>query len=195
MSIQTYQKQSLLTLTILSACLMLPALYSSCSPLPDYRPPTISEQVNNAGSIFAGRVKKIITVVPYQTWTVILEKYRILKRGELTRRGWQPRYLEISGFAGASLCGPAAPNVGDEIVVFVCPNKDKSTWRTPKRKRYWGKRYWSLNKFVIGSGMINLKNDRSLFKKIRRLAKKSRKSGHCTSEREFVYEKFPVETY
>jgi hypothetical protein len=169
---------------------MLPALYSSCSIGPGYQPPTIAEQVNNAGSIFAGRVKRVIEVIPDQTWAVILENYQIIKRGELTREGWQPRYLEISGFARPSLCGPAPPRVGDEVIVFVCPNKERDTWLTPRIKRYWGRRYWSLNKFEIGAGMIEKTSQRQVnqLQRLRRTLRPQRERrpfGSCGAERDF----------
>ena len=164
-----------LTLPIL---LFLSILYfenvSGCSILPGFKFATIEEQVDYANSIFVGRVRKVITIIPSNTWAILLDRYQILKGGQMLRWGRRPRVLEITGFAGGSLCGPAPPKKGERVAVFVCPNKDSNTWQTQKKRNQWRGRYWKLNKFVIGAGVANLKYKSNSLRKIRRLSRKYR---------------------
>jgi hypothetical protein len=138
-----------------------------------------------------GEVQKIITRDQNQTSTIIFENYGIFKQGLDVPLRWVSGVIEVGGFAGESSCGPAPPKVGDTIYVFVCPNKDRSTWGVSTENENSEKRYWKLNQFVFGAGVINTTNkprlSRNIFNTIRRLKRNGELTSHgsCNSERHF----------
>jgi hypothetical protein len=154
-----------LALTIL---IILPFTYLTCRPGPGFKPATLKEQVDFASTIIEGRVKKVITVVPKNNWTIIMEGFTVLKTGFQGSWTKNLKEVEIAGFKSGSLCGPQPPEEGDQVVVFVCPNTDKDTWQTG-HKKWWGERYWKLNSFVFGAGVDYLREGKERLLEIKRL--------------------------
>ena len=164
------------TLLSLAVASILIRTSSACRPLPNYQYATLEEQVEYASSIFEGRVRKVIDIIPRNTFAVLLEDYRIIKSGHFRqrlspkRKRRKPLLLEINGFKGSSLCGPRPPKVGSRAIVFVCPNFQKKSWRTAKSGRGWRKRYWSLNSVALGAGVVSASENN--LRTVRKLAHK-----------------------
>ena len=123
--------------------------------------------MKNAVSIFHGRVshrKKIKNSV----YIITMRRYRVLKSSYIRRRG--PRNIEIAGVKGGNLCGAGIPKVGEEVIVFVCPNRNRSTWRR-NRGRWW-KKYWKINQYKAYSGLIKAPHGSQKYIEVRNLARR-----------------------
>ena len=113
----------------------------SCRPGAGYVMPTIEEQTEKASAIVKGIVKKVREPKSGIGVTVVLKQAKFIK-------GCGPKRLVISNFRSTAACGAGIPEVGDTIMVFVCPKRKRKIKRT---------RFWKVNQIAIGAGMINVK--------------------------------------
>ena len=170
---QIFLASKIATLLSLAVASVLIRTSSACSPVPGHQFATLEEQVQYASSIFEGRVKRVIEIIPNNTYAILLEDYTIIRSGHYGQSSSskeKPSYLEINGFNGQSLCGPAPPKKGSKVIVFVCPNQNKSSWQTGSSRSKWRMKYWSLNRIAIGAGVVSASSSNR--RKVRQLAER-----------------------
>ena len=154
--------------------LTLPHLSLSCSVGPGYQFATNQEQITLASTVVFGRVDQVDYTIPNNEAIITLGPYRVWKSWHL-RRSRKPRKLQISGFRSTAACGSGIPQVGDEVVLFLCPNRDRKTWLNA-RSRAWRKRYWSLNNIAVFTGMKYVKRGTKEYRDLRRLTRRLARS-------------------
>ena len=163
----------LLSLAVASVLIRTSSAYSIVK---NYDLATLKKQVKYASSIFEGRVKRVMTIIPLITYATLLEDYTIIRNDHYVlslstnKKLRNPRNLEIHGFDRSSTCDPASPRVGSRVIVYVCPNSDSSSWQTGTSDPKWRRRYWSLNRIAMGVGVVTASN--SNLRKVRRLARR-----------------------
>ena len=134
-------RQKLFPVLAFAFCLLCFAdSLDACSPLPNYKYATIDEEASNAGAVIRGTVEKIIGGDQINDSTVVLSVDKYLK-------GCGQDSVVVSGFQGSSLCGSGIPDVGDELIVFVCLDRLRKNERGRSRQR------WKLNTYDIFTGV------------------------------------------
>jgi hypothetical protein len=155
-------------------CLALPYLLLSCSVGPGYKWATDEEQVTLASTVIWGVVDSVVETLPNNKAVITMERYQVWKSSHLRkrRRGRRTKIkLEISGFRSTAACGAGMPSEGEELILFLCPNRDSKTWLNPSNP-FWRKKYWKLNDIAVFTGMIRAKRSSKRYRKVKRLARK-----------------------
>jgi hypothetical protein len=130
----------------------------TCSPIPNFNYATLKEQTDYASAIIHGKVTKIIGGDQINDATVILSVNSYLK-------GCGEKEVVVSGFQGSSLCGSGIPDIGEELVVYVC----SANFIIPNSE-YNCLQKWSLNTFSLFTGVSFVKYNSEIVKKVKDLA-------------------------
>ena len=130
-------------------------LCKTCSPVPGWQPSTVEQQVQHAGAIIYGKVDSVNQDQNKFSFNIHLVNAFFFK-------GCGFNYVRINGFTSSAACGLDPPNIGDNVIVFVC------------RDGY----HWALNQINLHTGMVSA--SRNNIMTVRRLTSGTKRCDGCT---------------
>ena len=129
----------------------------------------LEEQIDFACSVFSGKVEEVLRSLFGESEAIILKDYEVIKSSYFHKFS-KPKTLEISGFSGKHLKKMKTPKQDDFVMVFVCPNFKKKSWKSRGRYKKWHKRYWKMNRYVKRAGLVYVDKDEKNLNEARKIA-------------------------